>query len=133
MFPTRIHITLHSAPPRNNYYVLFIYLQRSSFMYLWDNYEKIETWFIFAITEKCQMLRRKNLIIIKSIIVGKWNHLFMKNYFRKKKLLLWIYARRLSGHLWFNGRQKLPVTGLNWISWREALPLQVFQSCPWRS
>ena len=28
---------------------------------------------------------KKNLIIIKSIIVWKWNHLFTKNYFRKKK------------------------------------------------
>ena len=29
---------------------------------------------------------KKNLIIIKSIIVWKWNHVFMKNYFRKKKI-----------------------------------------------
>ena len=29
---------------------------------------------------------KKNLIIIKSIIVWKWNHLFAKNYFRKKKI-----------------------------------------------
>ena len=29
---------------------------------------------------------KKNLIIIKSIIVWKWNHLFMKNYFWKKKI-----------------------------------------------
>ena len=29
---------------------------------------------------------KKNLIIIKSIIVWKWNHLFTKNYFRKKKI-----------------------------------------------
>ena len=29
---------------------------------------------------------KKNLIIMKSIIVWKWNHLFTKNYFRKKKI-----------------------------------------------
>ena len=29
---------------------------------------------------------KKNLIIIKCIIVWKWNHLFTKNYFRKKKI-----------------------------------------------
>ena len=29
---------------------------------------------------------KKNLIIIKSIIVWKWNHLFTKNYFNKKKI-----------------------------------------------
>ena len=29
---------------------------------------------------------KKNLIITKSIIVWKWNHIFMKNYFRKKKI-----------------------------------------------
>ena len=31
----------------------------------------------------------------------------------KSKLLLWIYDPRLSGHLWFNGWQKLPVASLN--------------------
>ena len=29
---------------------------------------------------------KKNLTIIKSIIAWKWNHLFTKNYFRKKKI-----------------------------------------------
>ena len=29
---------------------------------------------------------KKNLIIIKSIIVWKWNHLFTKSYFKKKKI-----------------------------------------------
>ena len=29
---------------------------------------------------------KKNLTIIKSNIVWKWNHLFMKNYFRRKKI-----------------------------------------------
>ena len=32
---------------------------------------------------------------------------------RKKKLLLWIYAWRLSGHLRLNDRRKLPVADLN--------------------
>ena len=31
----------------------------------------------------------------------------------KTKLLLWIYARRLSSRLWFNDRRKSPVAGLN--------------------
>ena len=60
---------------------------------------------------------KKNLIIIKSIIVWKWNHLsFHKKYFRKKKnkFLLYIYARRLPRHLWFDGRWKSPFAGLNW-------------------
>ena len=52
----------------------------------------------------------------QSIIVWKWNHLFTKNYFRKKKntLLLQIYTQWLSNHLWFNGQQKLAGSGLNW-------------------
>ena len=56
---------------------------------------------------------------MKSVFVLKWNHLFTKNYFKKKKnkLLLWIYVGRLSDHLWFNGRQKFPVAGLNWNPW----------------
>ena len=33
---------------------------------------------------------------------------------RKNKKLLWIYARQLLSHLWFNGRQKSPAAGLNW-------------------
>ena len=41
---------------------------------------------------------------------------FHEKLFRKEKnkLLLWIYAWWLSGHLWFNSWQKLPVTSLNW-------------------
>ena len=59
---------------------------------------------------------KKNLIIIKSIIVWKWNHLFTKNYFRKKKntLLLQIYTQQLSSHLWFNGQQKSAGADLIW-------------------
>ena len=40
---------------------------------------------------------------------------------RKNKLLLWIYARQLSGHLWFNGRLKSPVASLNWNPWQLLL------------
>ena len=32
----------------------------------------------------------------------------------KNKLLLWIYARWLSSHLWFNGRRKSSVAVLSW-------------------
>ena len=35
---------------------------------------------------KMQSITKNNLIIIKSIIVWKWNRLFTKNYFRKKKI-----------------------------------------------
>ena len=40
---------------------------------------------------------------------------FYEKLFQKEKneLLLRIYARRLSGYLWFNGRRKLPVASLN--------------------
>ena len=58
---------------------------------------------------------KRNLIIIKSIIVWKEKHfshwIFLE---RKNELLSWIYAQWLSGHLWFKGQQKLPVAGLNW-------------------
>ena len=37
---------------------------------------------------KCQIFQKKNLITIKSIIAWKRNHLFMKNYFRKKKIMV---------------------------------------------
>ena len=83
-FAIYIHIILHSAP-HNTYYVLFIF------------YNKV-LWCIFKknmktnrnITNSCYYwevpnVLKKNLIIIKSIIVSKWNHLFKNNYFRKKK------------------------------------------------
>ena len=38
---------------------------------------------------------------------------FHKKLFQKEKnkLLLWIYACRLSGHLWFSGQRKSPLAG----------------------
>ena len=55
----------------------------------------------------------------------KYHYLEMKSSFDEKlfqkekdKLLLWIYAWRLSGHLWFNGRQKSPVA---WLSWNPCI------------
>ena len=50
-----------------------------------------------------------------------YEKLFQKE---KNKLLLWIYARRLSSHLWSNGWQKLPVTGLNWNLWEPQSNLE---------
>ena len=47
----------------------------------------------------------QNLIIIKSINLSIIQ--------KEKKILLWIYARRLSSHLCFNGRRKSLVAGLN--------------------
>ena len=40
---------------------------------------------------------------------------FHEKLFQKEKniLLLRIYDRRFSDHLWFNGRRKSPVAGLN--------------------
>ena len=37
---------------------------------------------------------------------------FHEKLFLTKKLLLWLYAQQLSGHLWFNGWQKSLVAGL---------------------
>ena len=54
---------------------------------------------------------------------------FHKKLFQKEKnkLLIWFYAWQLSSHLWFNGRQKLLVAGINWnpsdISFRLKISL----------
>ena len=61
---------------------------------------------ILVITEKCQMLRKKiyHYQIYHCLKVKPSFHerLFQKE---KNKLLLWIYARRLSNNLCFNGRE----------------------------
>ena len=61
---------------------------------------------------------KKNLTIIKSIIVWKWNHLFRKNYFRKKKIN-YCHEFMLGDFpvICFNGRRKSPVAGLNCNPW----------------
>ena len=66
--------------------------------------------------EKCHVM----IIIIKKIYYYIYNCLKVKSSFREKlfqkeknKLLLRISARQLSGYLWFNGRRKSPVAGLN--------------------
>ena len=132
MFATHIHIILHSvvSASHNNYYVLLIYLQRSSFMYLSDKYEKNRNKINSCYYREMPNVTKKNLIIIKSIIVWKWNHLFTKNYFRKKKVnhCYGFLTGRLSSYLWFNGQQKLPVpSSLNWNPWIRAFHLSRLQ------
>ena len=113
MFATHIlYCTLHFAVT-----IMYCsYLQQNSFMYLKDKYKKRRNIINSCYYGERPNVTKKNLIIIKFIIVWKWNHLFMKNYFRKKKIN---YCYRFmpgdfTGHLWFNGQQKLPVAGLNW-------------------
>ena len=54
-----------------------------------DKYEKNRNLINSCYYGEMPYVMKKNLIIIKSIIVWKWNHLFMKNYFRKKKMNYW--------------------------------------------
>ena len=94
-FATHIDIILHSAP-RNNYYVLFIYLQRIVNSCIFKMNTKNRNVINFCYDRKMPNVTKKNLIIIKSIIAWKWNHLsFHKKFFSEKKykLFLCIYAR----------------------------------------
>ena len=69
---------------------------------------------IFVITEKCQILQSK-ILSLSNLSLFESETIFSKKIFHKeKKLLLWIYAWWLSGHLWFNGQRKLLVAGPNW-------------------
>ena len=65
MFATYIHITLHPAP-HNNYNILLIYLQQSSFMYKYKKNRNINNYFYYR---KMPNVTKKNLIITISIIV----------------------------------------------------------------
>ena len=61
------------------------------------------------------MLQRKilslsNVSLFESVKPSFHEKLFQKE---KNKLLLWIYARQLSSHMWFNSRRKSLVAGLN--------------------
>ena len=64
-------------------YYLYIYIEVLSYIFK-INMKKIETFNSCFYGEMLNVMK-KNLII-KSIIVWKWNHLFMKNYFWKKKI-----------------------------------------------
>ena len=65
------------------------------------------------------MLRRKILSLYQSYQFPAeiFPHLLEKslieNFIFCAVLLLWIYSRRPSGYLWFNGPRKSPVAGLN--------------------
>ena len=52
--------------------------------------------------EICQMLQRKILSLSNLSLFEKETIFSQKIISEKKKSLLWIYARQLSGHLWFN-------------------------------
>ena len=101
------------------------------------NTKKIEKWLIF-ITKKCQMLQRK-ILSLSNLSLFESETIFSRKIIseRKAKLLLWIYAWRLSGHLWFNNRRNLPVVGLNWNPWLhinlQKLPrrLNLENRCSW--
>ena len=81
MFVTHIlYCTLHLAITIT--YCSYIYNEILSCIFK-INTKKI---FIYCYYREMPNVTKKNLIIIKSIIVWKWNHLFTKNYFRKKKI-----------------------------------------------
>ena len=80
------------------------------------NTKKIETQLIPVIMEKCQMLRRK-MLSLANLSLLESETIFSRKIISEKKLLLCIYAQRLSGHSWFNGWRKSLVTGLNWNPW----------------
>ena len=64
--------------------------------------------------EKCQTLQRKTYHY-QIYHCSKVKPSFYKIFFQKEKnkLLLWIYAQLLSGHLRSNDQQKSLVTGIN--------------------
>ena len=63
--------------------------------------------------EKCQMLLRKMLSLANLPMFESETIFSRKIISEKNKLLLWIYARQLSGQLWFNGGQKSLAASLN--------------------
>ena len=65
---------------------LVVALQPSSFMYPLRWIQKNGNVINSCYYREMPNVLKKNLIIIKSIIVSKWNHFFTKNYFRKKKI-----------------------------------------------
>ena len=78
------------------------------------NTKIIETYFLFlqrnakCYKEKSYLYQIYHCLKVKPSFHEK---LFQKE---KNELLLWIYARWLSSHLWFNGHWKSLVAGLNW-------------------
>ena len=57
------------------------------------------------------MLQKKVLLLSNlSLFVLSFDE---KLFQKEKKILLWVYARRLSDHLWFSCRRNSPVAGLN--------------------
>ena len=72
-------------------YIHFPVLHNKMFIFLTNDKPVIKIvrygiiFLVVIITRNAKCYEEK-LIIIKSIIVWKWNHLFTKNYFRKKKI-----------------------------------------------
>ena len=106
-----LHRTLHLTITIT--YCSYIYNEVLSCIFK-INTKKIETQLILVITGKFQTLQRKILSLSTLSLFESETILSWKIFSEKKKLLLWIYACRLSSHLWFNGRWKSPVAGLNW-------------------
>ena len=59
-------------------------------------------------SSKCDQIR--SFLRICSHLLEKS---LIENFIFCAVLLLWIYSRRPSGYLWFNGPRKSPVAGLN--------------------
>ena len=107
------HCTLHLAI--TIIYPWYIYNAVLSWIFK-VNTKKIEK--LIFIMKKCQMSQRK-ILSLSNLSLFESETIFSRKIIseRKAKLLLWIYAWWLSGHLWFNNRRKSPVVGLNWNPW----------------
>ena len=105
-----LHCTLHLAITIT--YCSYIYNEVLSCISK-INMKKIETQFLL-------LRRNAKCYEEKSYHYQIYHYLKVKPSFHeisfqkaKSKLLLWIYAWQISGHLWFNVRQKLLVASLN--------------------
>ena len=107
------HCTLHLAI--TIIYPWYIYNAVLSWIFK-VNTKKIEK--LIFIMKKCQMSQRK-ILSLSNLSLFESETIFSRKIIseRKAKLLLWIYAWWLSGHLWFNNQRKSPVIGLNWNPW----------------
>ena len=108
MFAMHIHIILHPAP-HNNYYILFIYLQQSSFLYLQDKFEKNRNVINSCYYGECQMLQRK-ILSLSNLSFFENEPSFHKKIFWKEKINCYGF---MPSDFQVNGWQKSPVTSLN--------------------
>ena len=116
MFVTQLYCTQHLTITFS--YCSYIYKKVLSCIFKINKYIKNRNVIPVIIIEKCQMLSyhyQKKSYHYQIYHCLKVKPSFHEKLFqREKNTLLWIYARRLSGHLQFNGRWKSSVVGLNW-------------------